>query len=233
VDQGKEHGQPALAAETRALVVGASVVTEGEPPLPEAMTEAEDVSRMLHARALLTGDQATAPRVAQALGSATIFHFAGHAVQTVNGTELLLAPSSHADRTPWVDGNFLRLHPPRVCRLAVLSACATGARAAAWNHPLQDMVQTLGALGVPEVVATRWQIDSSAAVPFMDTFYNNLRQGKSVPLALMSARRLQSGESTFKNPYYWGAYYVAGRETRNPSGELHAQFKETRQGQKE
>jgi CHAT domain-containing protein len=177
---------------------------------------------MLHTQTPLLGDRATAIHVAQALGSATIFHFAGHAVQTGNGTELLLAAASRGDTTPWIDGNFLRQHPPKMCRLAVLSACATGTQEATWNHPLQNIVQALGVLGVPEVVATRWQIDSSATVPFMDTFYTNLEQGKSVAMALMIARRVQSGQTTFKNPYYWGAYYVAGRETSNPIGESRA-----------
>ena len=153
-----------------------------------------------------------------------MFHFAGHAVQTAEGTELLLAPASQRDHAPWIDGNFLRQHPPKLCRLAVLSACATGVREASWNHPLQDIVQTLGTLGVPEVVATRWQIDSAATVPFMDTFYTNLTAGKSVAMALMLARRVQSAQPTSKNPYYWGAYYVAGRETSNPIGELHARL---------
>jgi CHAT domain-containing protein len=95
---------------------------------------------------------------------------------------------------------------------------------------LQDIVQTLGTLGVPEVVATRWQIDSGATVPFMDAFYTNLSKGNSVALPLMQARRVQSAQPTFKNPYYWGAYYVAGRETSYPIGELHAHLEKDRQG---
>jgi tetratricopeptide (TPR) repeat protein len=221
-----------LTLDSDALVVGASVATASEPPLPEVVSEAEDVTRMLHAQAPLVGDRATAPRVAQALGSATIFHFAGHAVQTGKGTELLLAASSRGDTSPWIDGKFLRQHPPKICRLAVLSACSTGSQDAAWNHPLQNIVQTLGILGVPEVVATRWQIDSGATVTFMDAFYTNLEQGKSVALALMMARRVQSGQTIYRNPYYWGAYYVAGKETSHPIGELHAHFQENRQEQK-
>jgi tetratricopeptide (TPR) repeat protein len=219
-----EHSNALPSQKNDALVVGASVASNGEAPLPEAMTEAEDVSRLLNARVLLSGSQATSTRVSQALGSATLFHFAGHAVQTTQGTELLLAPASSGDRSPWVDGNFLREHPPRFCRLAVLSACATGTREPSWNHPLQDIVQTLGTLGVPSVVATKWQIDSAATVPFMDSFYTNLSSGKSVAVALMLARRVQSAQPTLKNPYYWGAYYVAGRDTSNPIGELHARL---------
>jgi CHAT domain-containing protein len=170
----------------------------------------------------LLGERATTVSVGANLGSATIFHFAGHAVQTANGTELLLAAASPGDTHPWVDGKFLSQHPPRACRLAVLSACATGAQEASWNHPMQSIVETLGALGVPEVVATRWQIDSEASVPFIDAFYGGIAKGNTVAMALTSARRVQFGNLKYRNPYYWGAYYVTGREIDHPPGELHA-----------
>jgi tetratricopeptide (TPR) repeat protein len=215
---------PGPANGDQALVIGASVASEGEPPLPEAITEAQSVNRFLHSSALLIGKQATTTSVANELGSATVFHFAGHAVQTGSGTELLLAPASPADKASWIDGTFLRQHPPRACRLAVLSACATGRRQSSWNHPLQDIVETLGSLGVPAVVATRWQIDSEAAVPFMDSFYGSLAKGNNVALALTSARRVQSLHSLYRNPYYWGAYYVTESVNSRSAEENRASF---------
>jgi len=211
-----------LAASDRALVVGASFAGEGEPPLPEAMSEATHVDELLHAKQILLGERATAARVGAHLGSATIFHFAGHALQTRDGTELLLAAESPSDKTPWVDGKFLRQHPPRACRLAVLSACSTGTRQVAWSHPLENMVEAFASLGVPEVVATRWQIDSQASVPLIDAFYGGLANGDTPAMAMTSARRVQFGSSNYRNPYYWGAYYVTGREIDRPTGELHA-----------
>lgn len=220
----RELARSSSESRDRSLVVGASEVENGEPPLPEALTEARSVSQFLHSPELLLGDQATVAHVARAIDSATVFHFAGHALQAENGTELLLAASSPGEKRPWIDGAFLRQHPPRACRLAVLSACATGVREASWNHPLQEIVETLASLGVPEVVATRWQIDSEASVPFMDAFYNSLSEGKSVAVALTSARRVQFGKPLYKNPYYWAAYFVTGREGIHPTGELRARF---------
>ena len=204
-----------LSAETmykRPLVIGASVAASDEPPLPEALVEASSVGRLLHSNQIFLGKQATTANLSQTLGSATIFHFAGHALQTKDGTELMLAAASPADKTPWIDGAFLRRHPPLHCQLAVLSACSTGVREASWKRPLQDIVETLGELGVPKIVATRWQIDSQASVPFMDAFYQELAGGKSVAVALAAARRVQFGQFAYKNPYYWGAYYVTGMD---------------------
>jgi CHAT domain-containing protein len=171
---------------------------------------------------VLIGKHATRAQVESALGSSTILHFAGHAVQANGGTELLLAKSSSDDRSPWVDSAFLRRYPPRACRLAVLSACSSGKREASWNQPLQNIVETLGTLGVPEIVATRWQIDSQAAVPFMDAFYRELSKGDSVPIALSAARRVLCSQSRYNNPYYWGAYYSTGTGTTHLQGVLNA-----------
>jgi len=211
-----------LAGSERALVVGASVAGADEPPLPEAMSEANHVDRWLHSGEILLGERATAARIGANLGSATIFHFAGHAMQTRDGTELLLAAASSSDQAPWLDGKFLRQHPPLACRLAVLSACSTGTREAAWSHPLQDMVDAFSSMGVREVVATRWQIDSGASVPLIDAFYDGLAKGDTVAMALTSARRAQFGNPGYRNPYYWGAYYLTGREIEDPTGEFHA-----------
>ena len=220
------------ASGLRPLVIGASIASEGEPPLPEAQREAALVGKFLRSPTLLLGQEATAVKVAESIGSASSFHFAGHAVQTVNGTRLLLAAIDPSDSTPWIDGTFLRQHPPRSCRLAVLSACATGSHAASWTHPLQDMVETLVSLGVPNVVATRWQIDSAATVPFMDAFYESLSKGHNTAFALTVARRLQSSQSQYNNPYYWGAYYLSSTEYSNARITLNASRQVTTQASK-
>ncbi len=97
-----------------ALVIGASVAGEGEPPLPEAMKEADSVNAFLHSPDLLLGQQATATRVASAIGSATIFHLLTMRSKTGSGTELLLAATSPGEKSPWIDGGaFCAIHPPR------------------------------------------------------------------------------------------------------------------------
>jgi CHAT domain-containing protein len=71
-------------------------------------------------------------------------------------------------------------------------------------------VDTLASLGVPEVVATRWQIDSASAVPMMDAFYSGLARGLSVPQALTAARLSLTRDVRYRHPYYWAAYYASG-----------------------
>ena len=194
----------------KSLVVGASIGFGEKQLLPEAIDEARDVARFDRAANLLVAGQATEPQVAARLGSATIIHFAGHAARLDGDTRLLLAPSGLATDRPYLDSGLLRSHPPRAARLAVFSACSTGKTEEGWNHGMGDIVDTLASLGVPEVVATRWQIDSSSAVPMMDAFYGGLARGLSVPGALTAARQSLLRDPRYVHPYYWAAYYASG-----------------------
>lgn len=199
---GREQDQP--------LVVGASVGAGVSTLLPEALQEARTVADFgAHANLLLAG-QATEPRVAAHLASASLIHFAGHATQYDGETRLLLAPTgTHGDK-PYLDSSVFLRDPPKAARLVVLSACSSGKNEVGWNHGMGDIVDTLAALGVPDVVATRWQIDSTSAVSIMDAFYRGLASGRSVPEALTAARQSLVRDPQYRHPYYWAAYYASG-----------------------
>ena len=209
--------------EDRQLVIGASIAGGEAPPLPEALREAEDVNRYLHASTLLVGNDATSDRVGEAIGKARILHFAGHAVQTVDGPRLLLADLG-TGTDPWIDSAFLRKYPPHECQLAVLSGCSTGKHESSWNAPLPDLADILEASGVPAVVATRWQLNSEAAVPFMDRMYRSLQEGRCVAAALQDARAFQFRDPAHNKPYFWGAFYLTGREDRQLKDEFAGKF---------
>ena len=218
-------GPSATKPAGNSLIVGASVAAGESQFLPEALSEARAVARFGNNPDLLLGDQATEPQVTARLATATSIHFAGHAAQRDGATRLLLAPAKTAPGatspagagrkeaspdTPWLDSDLLRRHPPRATRLAVFSACSTGKKEEGGNHGMGDIVDTLAALGVPEVVATRWQIDSASAVPMMDAFYGGLAKGLSVAQALTAARQSLVRDSRYRHPYYWAAWYASG-----------------------
>jgi hypothetical protein len=192
------------------LVVGASLASHDYAPLPEVLKEATSVARFSHNPSVLLAGQATAGQVMARLQTAETIHFAGHAGEYAESTRLLLAPDGSPGDRPWLDSDLFRKHPPRAARLVVFSACASGKREEGWNHGMGDIVDTLASLGVPEVVATRWQIDSGAAVPMMDGFYGGLSKGMSVPQALTAARQSLIRDVRYRHPYYWAAYYASG-----------------------
>jgi CHAT domain-containing protein len=218
------EGSPGHARlQGKALIVGASTSASNSSDralLPEVLSEARAVAQFEYEPNLLVGDQATEPQVTAHLATATAIHVAGHAAQQDGETRLLLASEnglrarSHASAAtqdkPWLDSSLFRLHPPRAALLAVFSACSTGKKEEGWNHGMGDLVVTLASLGVPDVVATRWQIDSASAVPLMDGFYEGLAKGSTVPEALTAARQGLVREARYRHPYYWAGWYASG-----------------------
>jgi CHAT domain-containing protein/tetratricopeptide (TPR) repeat protein len=208
----------------QALIVGASAAPAGSELLPEVIREARAVARFEDDPTVLIGDEATEPLVAAHLPTATAIHFAGHAAQQDGETRLLLAPKAASARLiaastkpaspapdgSWLDSTVLRNHPPRAAWLAVFSACSTGKKEEGWDHGFGDIVTTLASVGVPDVVATRWEIDSESAVPMMDGFYAGLAKGLTVPEALTASRLALIHDPRYRHPYYWAAWYASG-----------------------
>jgi CHAT domain-containing protein len=73
------------------------------------------------------------------------------------------------------------------------------------------LVRALLAAGVPNVVASRWNINSKFTRSFMDVFYSQLIHGSSASSAV-AWTELQMREKLHKeHPYYWAAFAVVGR----------------------
>jgi tetratricopeptide (TPR) repeat protein len=229
------HGSP--PATGKPLIVGASIAANESQSLPEVMDEAKAVAAFSSSPTLLLGSDATESSVVARLPNAASIHFAGHAAEELGATRLLLAQSS-ADAAPtshsnaedrpadiqksWLDSDLIRSHPPRAARLAVFSACSTGKKEEGWNHGMGDIVSALASVGVPDVVSTRWQIDSSSALPIMDSFYKGLAAGQTVPQALTSARLDLMRNPRYRHPYYWAAWYTSGRGNTTLTQLFHA-----------
>jgi CHAT domain-containing protein len=227
-----------MGAEQKPLVVGASLAAGEEELLPEALNEARNVARFDVKPILLVGEEATEPEVMAHLATASALHFAGHAASQSGDMRLLLAPAKLSgpgvaqglkasgaakpgEPKPWLNSELLRKHPPSAARLVVFSACSSGKKEPGWNHGMGDLVATLGALGVPDVVATRWQIDSASAVPMMSAFYGGLAEGRTVPQALTAARQTMAHDPRYKHPYYWAAWYASGQGTARLNSLFH------------
>lgn len=176
------------------------------PPLPETRVEAEAVRRAYPGAVLLAGDAATSENVLNELPKASVFHFAGHSLQFSGGVSLMLA--SQNGMGAW---NARRLTPSAIsaCALAVLSACSTSWRdttSTAGESLVRDLLQA----GVPQVIASRWSVDSAATSKFMASFYAGLAGGLDTLDALRRAQsEIRSGVS--RHPYYWAAFELFGR----------------------
>lgn len=172
-------------------------------PLPDALAEADAVaSRFTNVR-LLQGSQANAGALATGLPDAQIFHFAGHALVSTSHSGLLLSDSL-------LSAGDLRKMPISRLQLAVLSACKTQDDSAGYGGDGDGLVRVFLAAGVPNVVASRWNVNSSATRQFMELFYQNLLNGGSVADSIREAQISLRSHSGMSHPFYWAAFSVFG-----------------------
>ena len=158
------------------------------------------------------------------VGQADVLHFAGHAVADERFpmlSRLLFASDSQAG-VPKEDADGLlhayelyqlRLSRPR---LVVLSACQTGGGQLSGGEGVLNLSRPLLAAGVPVVVASLWQIDSTQTKELMIRFYQQrIRARQSVAQALRASQLellAQSGGSLASDAN-WASFVAVGGAT--------------------
>jgi CHAT domain-containing protein len=182
------------------------------PALPNAATEVEAMAEQLPHTIVLRNQEATLEALSKNLLHAVVFHFAGHAVQTPDGAALIIAASSTRPASTFIlDAPALASLKFSQLHLAVLSACST--EAGAEGNGLLDsgsLVRAFMKGGVPEVVGTRWRVESTATEQTMRSFYASLLQGASPADALRLAMNSTRAQERTSHPYYWAAFTSFG-----------------------
>jgi len=192
-----------ISENTRILVAG-DPQTKDLRALPDAESEAKGIARQFRYSSLLLKDDASYRRISEQVKGAEIFHFSGHAAASPDGVGLLLGDSTVMDATKIRVSDFSGL------RLAVLSACDSANGATGVFDDRDSLARLLVGAGVPEVVASRWMVNSRATAALMQEFYAQLFAGKGVSLALRDAsHKLRSNEG-FAHPFYWAGFTVFG-----------------------
>jgi CHAT domain-containing protein len=101
----------------------------------------------------------------------------------------------------------------RSTELLVLSACHSSAGPVIPGEGVQNLARSALLAGAARVIATRWPVDDEAASRLFERFYALLwKEGLSPVAALRQAQLSLRGEVRFRSPYYWGAYYVVGKQ---------------------
>jgi CHAT domain-containing protein/tetratricopeptide (TPR) repeat protein len=202
---GFHSTREALSPASSALIVVAAGAQEPElAMLPEATDEGNEVASYFHEARVISGHELTRTEVLRSLRNAQVFHFVGHAVAGINRVGLVLGSDAVLNSRDLV---MLR---PRKLRLAILSACDTANGAEGTFADVNSIARTLAVAGVPQVVASRWKIDSAVTHQLMRAFYSNLMSGRtpaeSLHLATLAVRSLPA----YQHPYYWGSFAVFG-----------------------
>jgi CHAT domain-containing protein/cytochrome c-type biogenesis protein CcmH/NrfG len=207
------HPEMAISSDMPALIVGsaASSPDTGLFALPNVAAGADMVASDFRSPRELKGSEATLGATAKALPAAAIFHFAGHAITTSNGTGLMLESGDVRTVAPvLLDASALRNLDLQNMQLAVLAACSTDSGEAG-SRGLDSVAGALQNSGVPHVVASRWAVDSVEASAFTDSFYHSVLSGQPVSNAtrLTSLKVLLNPHTA--HPYYWASFAAYGR----------------------
>ena len=143
-----------------------------------------------------------------------MFHFAGHAVSGPNKNALMLAsapgPNGTADEQTLLSASDLDQGLLRKLQLVVLSACATAETEQGFSEP-DTLVRSFLRTGVPQVIASRWPVDSHVTAATMSDFYSRLLDGVPAAYALQQTANTLLLRADTSHPYYWAAFGSYGR----------------------
>ena len=204
------HVPVPIQPDTSALIVSIADAP-GLQSLPDVDREAEEVAKNFKSAHWLHGKDVSLAVIQNELHNVELFHFAGHALSSRPRIGLALATTDSATRGPQLLGaeQFDSGHLERL-KLAVLSACSTGADKQSTGLVSDDLARSLLDHDVPHVVASRWDVDSTQTALFMKQFYRQLFAGRNVATAVQSARLTVASQLNSQHPYYWAAFELAG-----------------------
>jgi CHAT domain-containing protein len=198
-----------ISRNTPALIVGVpSANTElglELSPLPDVIEEIDSVSRTFATAAVLKAEQATRESILEHLQGVKIFHFAGHAFTGPEQTGVVAADGLITA------GSFPEILVSQL-QLAVFSACETGNFLDGTMGQRESLVRAFLQAGVPNVVASRWRVDSTATRKFMELFYRALLGGSSVTASIRLAEAQLRSQNATSHPYYWAAFGAFGSD---------------------
>jgi CHAT domain-containing protein len=203
----------------RALVVGNPQIDRRlwvrMPNLPGAEAEAVEIAALYPGSELLSGAAATKAAFLERARNSQVVHFAGHAAASADApsaARLLFA------RDPATgDSGALYLHElgrpglPRT-RVVVLGACRTAAGTVSRVEGALSLGRPFLAAGVPDVVASLWDIDDTVSRRFFVSFHRALLDGGDPLLALRKAQiaLLHADDSSLAHPASWAPFICMG-----------------------
>ena len=192
------------------------------PLLPGAEREAREVAQRYPRRRLLIGRDATRRSFIEQVKSASIVHFAGHAVVSLDApmfSQLMLAPDADRNEPGAVYASDLFAMSLPATRLAILSGCQTAGGGLSATEGVSSLARSLLAAGVPAVIASLWAVDDEATATFFAAYHDDFSRSSQADGAL---RRTQIAWITrgdaWRTARTWAAFQMFGTVDTPGSG---------------
>jgi CHAT domain-containing protein len=177
-------------------------------PLKNTQMEIDSIARLYGGRAskpAINDDQTFLDSIA----TASIFHFAGHAI--VNGDKAYLALSAvdQPDQQLTLEELATLKRGPA---LVVLSACETGLGRFDVGEGIRSLGRSFAEAGTKASVISLWNVSDRSTPRIMISFYKHLLAGNSVAEALRNAKLeyISVSEDGMEHPYYWAGFVATG-----------------------
>ena len=151
------------------------------------------------------GSKSSLLEIKTALSASNVFNFIGHGEE--NGINTALRIKDKPDELLLQSGDIPKAL--RHLKLATLSACSTGTSNDNGLLDTGNLANSFLAAGVPNVVASRWNVASDSTQLLIKTFYQYIRHGDNAVSALQKAQNELL--KTNDHPYHWAGFYLAGR----------------------
>lgn len=179
--------------------------------LPYSEEEVQGIKEVFPDTLAFLKDQATKENFRNNWGKYRMVHLSAHNSQSDEGQFILLAPAV-SGRLSMFD--IMGLPQGGAIDFVVLSACSTAIDPFQKNPAgteLAALAFTFMWIKVPSVFATLWDISDQGTAVLMKTFYQNLKDGKSLYAAFRDSQiGMIKGGGKYSHPYYWSSFVLFG-----------------------
>jgi CHAT domain-containing protein len=195
------------------------------PSLPGAAREARTVASLYRKSRLLLDSEATKANFLRLSAAVDVTHFAGHAVVDLEApgrSALLLARGPGNELQPLSLADLLEAGFGAT-RLVVLSACRAQDGLLDDREELLGLAGALLAAGVPEVVASPWNVDDHDLLSLMTMFHEEYLKQPAAGAAFRRAviRLRRSLSPAVRSPAVWGGFTVLSGQMREETANGH------------
>ncbi|MGB5693183.1 MAG: CHAT domain-containing protein, partial [Flavobacteriaceae bacterium] len=183
--------------------------------LPGSRKEVHSIAEFVHGN-FYTGNQAIENNFKAEASNYNILHLALHG--EINEEQPQHSRLIFGDTNlPGPDDNLLYNHEifnmNLPAQLAVLSACDTGAGRIVSGEGIMSIGSAFQYAGTKCLLLTRWSTSDEITPGLIRIFYKELMNGATKSSALQQAKLsyLESANIHNSHPYYWGGFYVLGK----------------------
>jgi CHAT domain-containing protein len=193
---------------TLLLAAIGNVSSEGMPPLPGTLHEAESIAQLQPGARIIEQAHFTHDAALRALDQFDEVHFATHGILDQDAPMFSALLTSPAQGQP-SRLSLLELLDRKIrSRLVVMSACETGLGRMSAGDEITGLTRTFLAAGARVVVSSLWKVSDESTATLMQEFYRGMRSGMP-PAGAMRAAELKARKQ-YPHPFYWAPFVVNG-----------------------